>query len=257
MPAGVIYPDWIGRSDILYVGDSESLGFFGDELYRAISSTRDPVTSQNLTVGSIWICGSDAEDWTNGGVSSCGARACDSDKNCSRTDRHASSKPVRYPGLRAYLEKVQPRITLIALGANVLTRPLPDFSRFYPAYFKALSQLLGEISRAGSLCIWIGPPQLSPLTKPLTTYAKFNRDLRIAVRHGNCLYIDSNQLSDRSYIQPADKEGVHYQKEGELLWARRTWPQLRPDLMELLYDSHALARYRNNRIPTQVLSRAH
>jgi hypothetical protein len=94
-----------------------------------------------------------------------------------------------------------------------------------------VNQLVGDIDRANSLCVWIGPPQTAISTKPVKDYEQFVADLGRAVTSKGCIFIDSNPLSDRSQLLRGDPEGIHYQGVGERAWETKVWQQLRPQLI--------------------------
>jgi hypothetical protein len=231
----IVSGDWIQPADILFIGDSESLGYFGAQLYRAIAAERDPRTGKTLKVWSFWTCGSDAQSWLRGATSYCGIRTCNGAGDCAR-DHGPDDRPgrVRYAALRQYLAKVKPRITIVALGVNMLSLHDRAFRSSYDGYLEGVAALAGDIRTAGSRCIWIGPPQVAERTRTADDYARFSTDLGHAARHAGCGYIDSNPLSDRRYVVARDSEGIHYQPTGEKAWEAKVWTVLRPILIGLL-----------------------
>jgi len=231
----IVTGDWIKPADILFIGDSESLGYFGAQLYRAMTDERDPKTRKPLTVWSFWTCGSDAQSWLSGATSYCGIRTCNSAGECAR-DHGPDDRPghVRYAAFQHYLAKVQPRIAILALGVNMLSLHDRSFRRSYDGYLESVTTLAGQVRDAGSRCIWIGPPQVALRTRSAEDYGRFSFDLGRAARRAGCGYIDSNPLSDRRYVAPRDSEGIHYQPAGEKAWQAKVWAALRPILIGLL-----------------------
>lgn len=231
----IVSGDWIQPADILFIGDSEGLGYFGAQLYRAMANERDPRTRKPLKVWSFWTCGSDAQSWLRGATSYCGIRTCNSAGDCAR-DHGPDDRPgrVRYGALRQYLAKVKPRITIVALGVNMLSLHDRAFRRAYDGYLEGVAGLAGDIGAASSRCIWIGPPQVALRTRPAEDYTRFSADLGRTARHAGCGYIDSNPLSDRRFVAPRDSEGIHYQPAGEKAWEANVWAVLRPILIGLL-----------------------
>jgi len=231
----IVSGDWIQPADILFIGDSEGLGYFGAQLYRAMANERDPRSRKALRVWSFWTCGSDAQSWLSGATSFCGFRTCNSAGECAR-DHGPDDRPgrVRYASVRQYLAKVQPRVTVLALGVNMLSLRDGAFRRSYGGYLESVSALAREIRDTGSRCIWIGPPQVALKTKSAEDYARFSTDLGAAARRAGCAYVDSNPLSDRRYVAPRDSEGIHYQPAGEKAWQANVWSVLRPILIGLL-----------------------
>jgi len=229
--ANPVRGDWIRPADIVYVGDSESLGYFGDNLYRALSAERDPKSSRLLRVWSFWTCGSDATTWANGATSYCGIRSCNGAGACARDHGpNDGPAPVRYQPLHDYLAVIRPRVTIVSLGTNILTTR--DFEKpdFYDFYLNTVARLIGQIKTAGSGCIWIGPPQTALSTKPVKEYERFVADIARVAQGADCTFIDSNQLSDRAYLLKRDPEGIHYEPTGERAWEAKVWVQLEPVL---------------------------
>jgi hypothetical protein len=231
----VIDGAWVQRADVLLVGDSESLGYFGAQLYRSLSTEPDPVSHKPLKVWSLWTCGSDVTTWERGGTSYCGIRTCNGAGDCAR-DHGPLDRPgrIRYSSLREYLARVSPRVTVVSLGSNMLTNRASTFRAFYATYLDYAGQLIGDMSRADSLCVWIGPPQTALSTKPVKDYEQFVADLGRTVMGKGCIFIDSNPLSDRRLLLRGDPEGIHYQGVGERAWETKVWEQLRPQLVARL-----------------------
>ena len=227
----IVEGDWIRPADVMLIGDSESLGYFGAQLYRSLSTERDPRSGKALSVWSFWVCGSDVPGWMRGGVSYCGIRTCDGAGDCAR-DHGPLDKPgrVRYLGLGGYLARVHPRMTIVSLGSNMLTARPSTFRAFYATYLADVAQLAQDIAQGGSQCVWIGPPQPALSTKPAADYERFVADVGRAARAAGCAYIDSDPLSDRGFVLKGDPEGIHYQGAGERAWEAKVWGVLKPVL---------------------------
>lgn len=221
--------DWIRPADILYIGDSESLGYFGDGIYRNLSAERDPKSDKPLRVWTFWTCGSDVPSWITGATSYCGVRTCNGQGDCAR-DHGPNDGPahVHYRPLRSYLQTVHPRVTIVSLGTNLLTTRAFYYPAYYKLYLSQVGELAQQIADAGSQCIWIGPPEPALTTKPAQDYARFAADMGAAAQAAGCRFIDSNPLSDRAFVLKRDPEGTHYQGQGEKNWAAKVWPLLEP-----------------------------
>jgi hypothetical protein len=226
---------WIRPSDVMVIGDSESLGYFGAQLYRSLATEPDPRSGKPLTVWSYWTCGSDVATWQRGGVSYCGIRTCNGAGDCAR-DHGPLDRPgrVRYRALRDYEEDIRPRVTIVSLGSNMLTTRPGTFRAYYETYLESAAALAGDIVRHHSACIWIGPPQAALRTKPQADYERFVADVGRAVKAEGCAFIDSNPLSDRAFVLHGDPEGIHYQGAGEKAWETRVWAVLHPVLLAQL-----------------------
>ena len=231
----IVQGDWIKPADIVFVGDSESLGYFGAQLYRSLTTEPDPKTGKPLKVWSFWTCGSDAADWIGGGVSYCGIRTCNGAGDCAR-DHGPLDRPgkVRYAALRSYLARIHPRVTILSLGSNMISLRGGEYRGYYSTYLAQVGRLARDIAAGGSQCIWIGPPQPSLKTKSQAEYERLVSDMGNAAHGAGCAYVDSNPLSDRKYVLHSDSEGIHYQGAGEKDWETKVWAQLRPVLKTLL-----------------------
>ena len=221
--------DWIRPADVLYIGDSESLGYFGDGIYRNLAAEKDPKSNRPLRVWTFWTCGSDVPSWLGGATSDCGVRTCNGLGDCER-DHGPGDGPARvhYLPLRRYLETVHPRVTIVSLGTNMLTTRAFYYPAYYKLYLSQVSQLAQQIADSGSGCVWIGPPQPALTTKPAVDYQRFAADMGSAARAAGCRFIDSDPLSDRALVLRRDPEGTHYQSQGEKNWAAKVWPLLEP-----------------------------
>ena len=231
----IVTGDWIRPADVLLIGDSESLGYFGAQLYRSLSTEPDPRSGKPLTVWSFWTCGSDVATWKRGGTSYCGIRTCNGAGDCAR-DHGPLDRPgrVKYLALREYVGRIHPRVTIVSLGSNMLTTRPSTFRAYYDTYLATVTQLAGDIARGNSQCVWIGPPQASTTTKPVKDYERFVADVGRTAREAGCVFIDSNPLSDRAFVLRGDPEGIHYQGAGERAWETKVWGQLRPVLQARL-----------------------
>lgn len=224
---------WLGKADILYIGDSESLGYFGDEIYRWMAARKDPHTGQSLKVWSYWTCGSDVFGWLVHAHTVCGIRTCNTSGHCARDARPGGGPAtVSYGPIRTYLEAMKPRVTVISLGTNFLTAR--EFSAAKAIYFERAATMVAQVRSAGSRCVWIGPPQPALKTRSEADYGGFVAGLKKAVESGGCAFIDSAALSDRRYVIARDPEGTHYQGDGEKKWAAAVWTLLAPALDKLL-----------------------
>jgi hypothetical protein len=224
---------WLGKADVLYIGDSESLGYFGDDIYRWMAARKDPRSGRRLTVWSYWTCGSDVYAWLAQARTVCGIRTCNASGHCAR-DHGPNDGPatVTYGPIGTYLAAVQPRVTVVSLGTNFLT--VRDFKAAYGDYLARVGRLVGAVKKSGSRCIWIGPPQVGDKTRNAGAYAAFIADLKRTVEGAGGTFIDSAPFSDKKYVLGRDPEGTHYQGEGEKKWAAGVWTVLAPALDKAL-----------------------
>ena len=87
-----------------------------------------------------------------------------------------------------------------------------------------------QIGESHSGCIWIGPPQAALSTKPASDYRRLVDGMAAAVKAKGCAFIDSDPLSNRANVLKGDREGTHYNADGEKAWERKVWSVLQPVL---------------------------
>jgi hypothetical protein len=195
------------HADILLIGDSHAVGHFGkhfDALLRQFHDTK---------VATYAICGSSPGDWMSGMTTPCGYAI-----------KGTRGEEVR--GLEAvvpnYLDLVTthaPRVVIVELGANMLG----GSREWIETTSKALAQ---TITRAGSACFWIGPPQ--DRTHSKVELATLYEQIGTAVS-SDCVLIDSR---DSTFFPETGGDGVHFDSLGEEgiriaeTWAQSTFSRL-------------------------------
>jgi hypothetical protein len=176
---------------LLYIGDSHTVGTFGQELDRLLRTAEAP--AEVATYGS---CGSSPEWWVSGHPT-----------NCGYFEHVESAQPKHIAGaltpiLDDLLARLKPSLTIVELGANEVGSPRETIRADASATMKAIAD-------AGSRCIWIGPPK-GRVFDP----AKFDEmysALADAAAQTGCTLIDS-----RPWLEyPATGgDGIHYDSLG-------------------------------------------
>jgi hypothetical protein len=198
---------------LLYVGDSHTVGTFGQELDRLLRTAEAPAE-----VASYGSCGSSPVWWNTGHPT-----------NCGYFEHVEASQPKHVPGaltplLDDLLSRFKPSVTVVELGANEATSPPETVRADAGAMMKA-------ISSAGSKCIWIGPPS-SRFFDPVQ-YTAMYAGLADAAADQGCTLIDSRQWT--SYPATGG-DGIHYDSLGpagvEMAkdWAAKAFEAIRPNL---------------------------
>ncbi len=207
------------QTDILYIGDSHSYGCFGSVLDSHLREVKNNKVSP--TVFSRALCGSSTASWLSsaGPKTSCGFRSCDIKNNCNKMNS-ARSEP--FPRL---FKSVSPKLTIIALGSNMLKADWDDT-------MAEVSRMISLSMKDGGRCIWIGPPQAQVKFMPIDRYEKFVSDLRKTVTKNDCLFVDSNEKTDR--IKISDKLGLHYGCKEGTLWAEKVFAEIKPTVEAFL-----------------------
>jgi hypothetical protein len=127
---------------ILYIGDSHSVGTFGNEL--------DLLLRQKFGdahVESYGSCGSSPSWWMSGKATSCGYKERHPHNKSKQTQKHST------PKLPKLLIDDKPDHLVIAMGGNLLKSS-------EEAAVREIKNFLTQIRALGvSSCTWIGPPQ--------------------------------------------------------------------------------------------------
>jgi hypothetical protein len=172
-------------STILFIGDSHSVGPFGQALDLHL---REKFTH----VATATSCGTIARDWyQSSAVTKCGYREIDTDG----TTRRGTEGPV--PSFTQLLQRTRPDHVIVALATNYAN--YPDES-FIVADMRRMAQ---EIVRSGARCYWVGMPTSRTLKD---RHEKVDRLTRQAVR-GLCQFFDSFTVT--SYPATGG-DGIHF-----------------------------------------------
>jgi hypothetical protein len=188
-------------TDVLYIGDSHSVGCFGTTLDNSLRALTPSGAKSPLRVSSYSTCGSSTRSWLKGSNrTSCGFRACGpSQTKCGASSSTKGSAPI----LSSLLGSEKPRLTVVALGANDLQK---NYS--LESAKAEVASLIKQIHASGSQCLWVGPPQEGTAFVSLAKYNAFVSALSATVEAEGCKFVDSSKYSDRSKI--TDPMHIHY-----------------------------------------------
>ena len=125
---------------ILFIGDSHSVGTFGHTLDGLLRERYGDETVYNYA-----SCGSRTSSWITGRSTRCGYI----DRRPGGATRRARNH--RTPRIDVLLDDVNPRITIVALGANHMGQRQESF-------IESVQTLAQSIRDHGSECVWVGPP---------------------------------------------------------------------------------------------------
>lgn len=209
------------RAGILILGDSNSEGPFGLTLYDALRSMRDPVGGKKLNVAIYAKCGAGARDWINRDYAKiiCTAWECSNDRILAECEHFNGGETPTLQELYDNLDAAR-KVTLVALGLNML-------GYGSDIHMDEAAQLIAAIKKAGSACVWVGPPQAGAKFFPLIGQARFLAALKDTVIKNGCQFIDSTDKTDRADIP--EKED-HYPEDKAIAWANRVLEELRNPL---------------------------
>jgi hypothetical protein len=170
---------------LLFIGDSHSVGPFGQKLDAELRTLNVPVVMATS-------CGTIAANWYRAGATtSCGYL----DRDADGTTRQGTTGPV--PQFQSLLAKTKPTHVIVALATNYANFPNEDF------VVQDMRRMAQDIVNSGAQCFWVGMPTSRKLADK---HEKMDRLTRAAV--GDlCTYFDSFPVT----TYPATGgDGIHF-----------------------------------------------
>ena len=171
-------------SDVLFLGDSHSVGPFG-------RSFDQHLRSSGLKVNTFASCGSIAQWWKTGKKTPCGFFSKSEDGQVVDVKEHAT------PVLEELLRELRPRVVVVELGGNYVNVPSDDFAR------SDIDTLITSIVNSGAQCFWITNPDSR------TNRAAIPRILKL-IQEGvgqRCPIFESWQVTK---YPESGGDGIHY-----------------------------------------------
>lgn len=170
---------------LLFIGDSHSVGPFGQKLDAELRTLGVPVTTATS-------CGTIAGNWYRpGATTSCGFLERDADGS---TRRGTQGAVPQFPTL---LAQVKPTHVIVALATNYANFPDENF------IVNDMRRMAQDIVNSGAQCFWVGMPTSRKLADK---HAKIDRLTRAAVSD-LCTYFDSFPVT--SYPTTGG-DGIHF-----------------------------------------------
>lgn len=172
---------------VLYIGDSHSVGIFGHSITTLI---RD-MLPKNVAFMAVASCGSEPRWWLDGKTTNCGLRTLY--PNGFDNEIHKAQTPK----IAELLNIVQPKITIVQLGSNLLLMNNEERE-------KATDEMMGLLEHKGGQCVWISAPDSRKFSS--TELGNVYELLKKLAKKHHCKLIDS-----RKYTKyPAGGDGLHY-----------------------------------------------
>ena len=172
-------------ANVLFIGDSHSVGPFGWKLDELIRSTPD------IKVGSYASCGSVFQWWETGRETPCGYFFRDTAGVTSKGVKTAT------PIFDDLMAEVRPALVVVELGANYA-----GYASDEPAG-NDMKKLVKKISDSGAACFWITKPDSRKGKDDIPRILSMTRQAALPY----CGYFDSTKVT--SY--PAEGgDGIHY-----------------------------------------------
>jgi hypothetical protein len=191
---------------VLYIGDSLSVGAFGETLYDHLVST---VGSRNVALYAS--CGSSPENWLRKEptfFSRCGYR----EQTPSGSAAVDSRTHHVTPKVEELLRRYRPTTVIVQLGTNWMDQSLSD------ERIRSILESFVDSIHAGANCrlVWIGPPDSFRFSKVQGRIYKLIQQSR---RRGD-IVIDSRRLT-HYVLGKTGGDGIHYNRESAVPWATR------------------------------------
>lgn len=243
-------------AEIVIVGDSHTVGFFGRELENQIRKLNSPSTNKPASVFSISTVGSSAASWLSpqGTSKRKGSRICDTGNKCVITEAQKEdieNSPSFEQVLTDSGPKPFPKVAIIALGSNMLVTEAPSRKnpkpKTYDDTMTEVSKMIQTAKRKTSQCIWIGPPQPHEKVISPEKYGQFVSLLKATVLKNDCQYISSHEKTDKSVLnnQFPKNSGLHYDYKSSVLWANGVFKEISPLISSGLTNKTAAAASQN------------
>lgn len=181
----------LGPDDrVLHIGDSHTVGIYGQEMDKHLRSTGAKVA----TYGSA---GSSPKWWITGQTTRSGFFSRDGEEKTTQPAKWNDPHPT--PKLKALLAEFRPNVVVFSLGANLIHAT--------PATIENQMREIADMAKAyGTEIIWVGPPDGRESKKPTSKQNELYDTLaRVAREYGD--FIDSRPLTE---YPATGGDGVHY-----------------------------------------------
>ncbi|MDH4467554.1 MAG: SGNH/GDSL hydrolase family protein [Bacteriovoracaceae bacterium] len=170
-------------NNILYIGDSHTVGPFGKELDRLLRFNGHVTNTYGAagSIGNWWLTGKS----THAGYF-----------QKLEDGFEILKKKSRLPTMDLLLKKF-PDIVVVSLGTNYSNYSDPSFIK------DDIRKLMAKIINAGAQCYWIGPPDSRLLRKKIKA---INKEIKPIIQD-NCYFYDSSKIS---YYPEKGGDGIHF-----------------------------------------------
>ncbi len=216
---------------ILYVGDSLSVGGFGDAMQAALIAGGGGLERVSIYAS----CGSSVQHWLSSEpahVTPCGYRETTSTSRIFE-DYHNGVKPrpMETPKIEKLLRKHRPDIVIIQLGTNHFDSlekggmaVLPKQAEIFEEFAHNIVATTGNLKQV----IWILPPDSARFSPAIQS--AISKCIREVSKRHNFSVIDSRAMTH--YVNgKTGGDGVHYSTEPALQWAREAITEINRFLM--------------------------
>ncbi len=176
-----------GQQNILFIGDSHSVGVFGRTLTALLEASQPD--SHVTTVAS---CGSSPRWWLKGNPTACGFWRRNADG--SEVDDLKNTTPM----LDDLINTVKPQLVIVALGSNLVR--LSEAERTIDT-----ETMMNKVTEKATQCIWIGPPDARKFSAAAINDVYVLLE-KLANQYG-CRLVDSRKYT---HYPESGGDGLHY-----------------------------------------------
>lgn len=175
---------------VLHVGDSHTVGIYGQEMDKHLRATGAKVE----TYGSA---GSSPSWWKTGQTTRSGFFSRDAEGSTVQPKNWRDPHPT--PKFKDLVGRFQPNVIMISLGANLINAS--------PETIEKQVREMAQVAKAsGARVVWVGPPDGRESVKPTSKQNQLYQQLeRVAREYGD--FIDSRPLTE---YPASGGDGVHY-----------------------------------------------
>ena len=204
---------------LLFIGDSHSVGIFGRSLTELLQKN-----FPRIAITAVASCGSEPRWWLEGKATTCGLLRHEANGNEEKVLKGNT------PKLNELLSASKPKITIVALGSNLVLMSEED-RKIYT------EKMMAMVEKKGGQCIWISAPD-SRKFKTSDIDDVYMLLKKLSKSH-HCKLIDSRKYTK---YPSSGGDGLHYGgQEGALIatqWAEKVFIGIKPALSKSFKHHH-------------------
>lgn len=199
------------ESSVLIIGDSQSMGAYGDILYELFKKG-------GFITNKYAVCGATPKYFTDG--LSINSASCNAEYvyNDGTSDSPTSGNT---PLLDTLIKKHTPNILVVTFASNM-------YGSSEATIQSAIETFTDKIDTSTTACYWVGPPQ-GPRYEDRADYQQYKETIKENAEKGGCTFIDSEQYTDFPFCGDTSfscNADVHFDSHGaEGKAAAKTWAE--------------------------------